>query len=63
MRLNNKPAAYLIIWILISSAVVVCAAEIPVSPPNPVVDLAGIIDGSTRAKLNGYLRELEQKSS
>ena len=63
MRLKNKPAVFLIILILICSAAAIFAAEIPVSPPDPVVDLADIIDRSTRAKLNGYLRELQQKTT
>ena len=63
MGLRNKRCAFVFIWLLIFSAVpAVCAVEIPVPPPDPVVDLAGIIDGSVRAKLNGYLRELEQKT-
>ena len=63
MRSKNKPAIFLITWILISSAAVVCAIEIPAPPPDPVVDLANIIDGSIRSKLNGYLRELHQKTT
>jgi uncharacterized protein len=64
MRLKNKPTVFLIIWLLIfSAAAVVYAVEIPVPPPDPVVDLAGIIDGSITTKLNGYLRELEHKTT
>jgi uncharacterized protein len=64
MPLKNKPAVFLIIWILIfNAAVVVNAIEIPVPPPDPVVDLAGIIDDSIKSKLNGYLRELEHKTT
>jgi len=39
------------------------AVSIPENPGNHVVDLAGIIDNSTEAKLNQYLRELEQKTT
>ncbi|MBW1820886.1 MAG: TPM domain-containing protein, partial [Deltaproteobacteria bacterium] len=39
------------------------AVNIPANPGNHVVDLAGIIDNSTEAKLNQYLRELEQKTT
>jgi len=39
------------------------AVSIPETPGNHVVDLAGIIDNSTEAKLNQYLRELEQKTT
>jgi len=39
------------------------SVNIPANPGNHVVDLAGIIDNSTEAKLNQYLRELEQKTT
>ena len=39
------------------------AVSIPEYPGNPVVDLAGIVDNSAEAKLNQYLRELEQKTT
>ena len=39
------------------------AVSIPETPGNHVVDLAGIIDNSTEAKLNQYLKELEQKTT
>jgi uncharacterized protein len=39
------------------------AVEVPPIPANPVVDLAGIIEDTVEAKINNYLRELEQKTS
>ena len=39
------------------------AAEIPQKPANPVVDLAGVIDDTVEAKINGYLRELQDKTN
>lgn len=39
------------------------AVEVPGRPGSPVVDLAGIIDDAVEAKLNRFLRELEQKTS
>ena len=39
------------------------AVSIPETPGNYVVDLAGIIDNSIEAKLNQYLKELEQKTT
>jgi len=39
------------------------AISIPKTPGNHVVDLAGIIDNSTEAKINQYLKELEQKTT
>ena len=64
MRLKNRPTVLRVLWILIfSAASVVHAVDVPVPPPDPVVDLAGIINNSVRTKLNGYLRELEQKTT
>jgi len=39
------------------------STEVPEQPGNYVVDLAGIIDAVIEAKLNQYLRELEQKTT
>ncbi|MGD2080215.1 MAG: TPM domain-containing protein, partial [Nitrospirota bacterium] len=39
------------------------AVEVPETPRNHVVDLAGVVDDSVEAKLNGYLLELEQKTT
>jgi len=39
------------------------AISIPENPDNHVVDLAGIVDNPTEAKLNQYLKELEQKTT
>jgi len=64
MRLINKLAVFGVIWFLMFSATsMVYAVDIPVQPPAPVVDLAGIIDESVKTKLNRYLRELEQKTT
>ena len=65
MLLKNKLSSFLLFWLLIFSAASVAAAadSIPVPPPDPVVDLAGIIDDSVETKLNLYLRELEQKTT
>jgi uncharacterized protein len=65
MLLKNKLSSFLLFWFLMFSAasVVVAADSIPVPPPDPVVDLAGIIDDSVETKLNLYLRELEQKTT
>jgi len=64
MLLKNKLTSFLLFWLLMfSAASVAAAADIPVPPPDPVVDLAGIIDDSVETKLNRYLRELEQKTT
>lgn len=60
-----KPAIYftLLILLIFSTTAASHAVEIPALPPNPVVDLAGIINDSVKTKLNRYLRELEQKTT
>ena len=64
MRLKNKLAVFGLIWLLMFGVTPVAdAVDIPVRPPAPVVDLAGIIDESVEAKLNRYMRELEQKTT
>jgi uncharacterized protein len=64
MRLKIKPTVFLVICLWISSAASVgYAVDIPVLPPAPVVDLAGVIDNSVKTKINRYLRELEQKTT
>ena len=44
-----------------SAAAVGHSADIPALPAAPVVDLAGIVDNATEARLNRYLKELEAK--
>ena len=64
MRLINKLTVLgVICFLMLSTASVVYAADIPLRPPAPVVDLAGIIDDSVKTKLNRYMRELEQKTT
>jgi uncharacterized protein len=41
----------------------VLAMDIPDSPPTYVVDMAGVIHESIERDLNGYLQELEQKTT
>ena len=37
--------------------------NLPASPPRYVVDMAGVIEDAVESKLNGYLQELEQKTT
>ncbi len=39
------------------------AVQVPDMPRNHVVDLAGVVDDSVEIKLNGYLLDLEQKTT
>ena len=50
------------VLLFIAAAAVGHAREVPALPAAPVVDLAGIIDNATEAKLNRYLKELETKT-
>jgi uncharacterized protein len=64
MALRTKPKsliAAVIIFLLIVS--VALSAGIPDRPERYVVDLAGIVDDATENRLNGYLQELEQKTT
>ncbi len=42
---------------------VVQSADIPETPARYVVDLAGVVDDAMETRLNGYLQELEQKTT
>jgi len=59
-KLESLLAAVLICFLLVSAAL---SASIPDQPQKYVVDLAGIIDDATENRLNGYLQELEQKTT
>jgi uncharacterized protein len=59
----GKPALFSAVLFFCMLAVSVChAVDIPDTPRDYVVDLAGIVDQGAEGKLNGYLRELEQKT-
>jgi len=64
MRKSIK-RAFLATTVLVCIAAAAAAANrpIPAQPQNYVVDLAGIVDDATEAKLNRYLQELEQKTT
>ncbi len=64
MALRTKPEsliAAVIICLLVAS--VALSTGIPDKPQKYVVDLAGIVDDTTENRLNGYLQELEQKTT
>ena len=64
MALRTKPKsliAAVIIFLLVVS--VALSAGIPDRPERYVVDLAGIVDDATENRLNGYLQEIEQKTT
>lgn len=51
------------VFILFLVVSAVQPADIPEMPSRYVVDLAGVVDDATETKLNGYLQELEQKTT
>lgn len=53
----------LIAAILLLACTAAYAVEIPRAPRQYVTDLAGIIDDGVETKLDGYLKELEQKTT
>ncbi|HMK61107.1 MAG TPA: TPM domain-containing protein [Dissulfurispiraceae bacterium] len=61
----TKALPFLVLGYLIISTLSAYAItpEPPVSPQTYVVDLAGIINSDVQAKLDAYLKELEQKTS
>ncbi len=64
MHSKCKPILeFLLVLLALSTTPIGFAAEIPARPANPVVDLAGIIDDSIEIKINGYLRELQDKTT
>ncbi len=48
---------------LVLAPVAAWSQEIPFQPSDYVVDLAGVMDSSTRAEVDGLLQELEQKTT
>ncbi|HBG92236.1 MAG: hypothetical protein A2X54_00950 [Nitrospirae bacterium GWF2_44_13] len=53
----------LLICFLIITESFAVTPQIPEMPDNYVVDLAGIVDNNIEQNLNGYLKELEQKTT
>jgi uncharacterized protein len=60
MRYPVRILAILFIVLIAASA---SADTVPDRPARYVVDLAGIVDDGVEMKLNGYLQELEQKTT
>jgi uncharacterized protein len=56
-------AIYLIIHLLILVPSTIYSISVPDRPSAYVIDLAGVINDNVEATLNGYLRELEEKTT
>ena len=64
MTSKTRPAVFLaILFLCLVVGSVSHATSVPEKPARYVVDLAGIIDDATENRLNGYLQELEQKTT
>ena len=64
MGLRTKLVAFITaVFICFLFVSVGWSADIPDKPQRYVVDLAGIVDDATENRLNGYLQELEQKTT
>jgi uncharacterized protein len=59
MRL--RPSVVVLLILLVASPAL--ALQVPERPAGYVVDLAGIVQDGVEMKLNGYLKELEQKTT
>lgn len=64
MKSKYKLAAWLAaLFVCLVSASVSHSVSVPEKPAQYVVDLAGIVDPAVAQRLNGYLQELEQKTT
>ncbi|MGB2929406.1 MAG: TPM domain-containing protein [Desulfobacterales bacterium] len=64
MASKIKRAVFLVtLFVCLVAVPVSHSAGIPERPLKYVVDLAGIVDDATENRLNGYLQELEQKTT
>jgi uncharacterized protein len=65
MRSRSSAAAGALLLALLAVAAPLAAVTPPVpsTPPDYVVDLAGVMDGGVRARLSALLRELEERTS
>jgi uncharacterized protein len=65
--MRSRRAAFIVVCLIFLSSyfsfAFAATPEPPAVPSDYVVDLAGIIDDAAEARLNGYLRELEQKTT
>ena len=64
MTSKTRPAVFMaILFLCLVVGSVSHATSVPEKPLRYVVDLAGIIDDAAENRLNGYLQELEQKTT
>jgi uncharacterized protein len=56
-------AAALLLGLCAAAALRAAGPAVPATPPDYVVDLAGVVDDGVEARLNALLRELEQQTT
>lgn len=62
--LYRRLSAIVILILLVTASPALAAAPVvPATPRDYVVDLAGIVNQDARVRLDGYLKELEQKTT
>lgn len=60
---NRRLSLITVVFVFFLFVSVGRSADIPEKPQRYVVDLAGIVDDGVENRLNGYLQELEQKTT
>ncbi|MBF0559672.1 MAG: TPM domain-containing protein [Nitrospirae bacterium] len=65
MMLSNwaKTVLACLLFFFVAAPAISAVSEIPASPSEYVVDLAGIVDDATKSRLNSSLHELEEKTT
>jgi uncharacterized protein len=67
MRLRSRPrllaAAVLALLLAAAFPATAVSPPVPATPPDYVVDLAGIVDDASEARLNALLRDLERQTT
>ena len=63
IRCRVSRAALLVALLVVAAAAAAAGPPVPATPPNYVVDLAGVVDDAVEARTNGLLRELEQTTT
>jgi uncharacterized protein len=64
MRLRCRPlAAAALAALLLSVPAAAVSPPVPATPPDYVVDLAGVVDDAAEGRLNALLRELERQTT
>jgi uncharacterized protein len=61
--LRGMVGAFAIVALAVAAPLGAAGPPVPATPPNYVVDLAGVIDDGVEARMNAQLRELEERTT